>query len=115
MSHAHGAVKFEDGLVLFYEYSGTGDYVCTALKRTQAEVSRDWRSPANNAKCTCGASESVELMTDYARGLSWPGKACRRCMAITDGQFPLDTDGIERVAGIPAWAQGARAADGQHN
>lgn len=27
MSHANGAIKFNDGLIRYYEYDGTSDYV----------------------------------------------------------------------------------------
>lgn len=109
MSHATGAVQFIDGAVLFYEYNGTSDVVCTSLKRTLGEVGRDWRSPANDAKCTCGNdSEEVELMTFYAQGFHWGGRACRTCMAITKG---IDPDDMGYDNGTPQWALDAIAAD----
>ena len=90
---------------MHYEYNGTADIVCSALKRTYDELRRDWRSPANEARCTCGQpAEPVEMMTDYGAGYSWRGMACRRCMAITDGLMPLDSDDIEPTRGIPDWA-----------
>lgn len=106
MSHANGLVKFPDGEVMHFEYNGTCDIVCAALKRTYAELRRDWRSPANEAKCICEKEEPVEMMTDYGAGYSWNGKACRHCMAITEGLMPHDTDGIEVTRGIPEWSRG---------
>lgn len=106
MSHAHGMVKFSDGTVGFYEYDGTSDVVCTSVKATSEEVSRDWRSPANRAECTCGnESEPVEIMTYYGSGFHWNGKACRACLAITDGIMPYDCDDdVGLTDGIPSWA-----------
>lgn len=106
MSHANGLVRFPDGEVFHFEYDGTSDVVCTSLKRTYAEVRRDWRTPANQAQCTCGQPpEVVELTTDYGDGSAWPGKACRRCMAVTDGIFPDEPDPAAWTNGQPDWAK----------
>ena len=103
MSHAHGKVKFEDGTVLCYEYNGTVDLTCTALRRTHEEVSKHWRAD-NMAECTCGAApEKVRIMTDYGDGSSWDGTACRKCMAITGGINPDDAEDTYED-GIPDWA-----------
>jgi len=93
-----GAVRFSDGLILYYEYNGTSDIACSSLKKTRGEVERDWRSANNQATCSCGRSEPVELMSYYGGGFSWEGKACRYCMAITDGRVPEET-----YDGIPDW------------
>lgn len=93
MSHANGEAKFSDGTVMHFEYNGTSDVCRTALKPTYEEMQKDWRKPGNDADCKCGQpSEIVELSTDYGGGFSWPGKACRKCMAITDGLMPFDSD-----------------------
>jgi hypothetical protein len=84
MSHANGQVKFNDGLVLHYEYNGTCDVVCPALWRTNKEVWAHWRDQPDR-DCTCGHDEPVEIATDYGSGCYWTGRACRRCMVITDG------------------------------
>lgn len=107
MSHANGLVRFLDGEVLHFEYDGTNDTACSALKSTYSEIMRDWRRPANHAKCVCGgASEAITLTTDYGLGFSWHGRACRHCMAITEGLMPYDTEGVEIWHGVPEWAKG---------
>lgn len=93
MSHATGKVIFEDGEEFFYEYNGTCDIVCPALKKTREEVYRDWRSERNQKECTCGKpSEPVKISTEYGGGFSWSGKACRSCMAITTNLTPDDCE-----------------------
>lgn len=85
MSHSTGEARFEDGEILFFEMNNTVDQACTALKRTHDEISRDWRSEANCAKCTCGAPGEPVVLVDSATGEDklWDSTACRRCMAIT--------------------------------
>jgi hypothetical protein len=100
MSHANGLVKFSDGEVMHFEYNGTSDLACTALKRTYKELLADWRTERNMAVCRCDKAESVEMATDYGSGSGWQGKACRVCMAITDGIDPDETDDF------PEWANG---------
>lgn len=105
MSHANGLVRFPDGEVMHFEYDGTSDIVCRSLKRTYPELKRDWRTAANQADCNCGQpAEKVEMFTDYGRGFSWEGKACRRCMAVTDATMPFDTD-VAVWDRVPEWAK----------
>lgn len=84
MSHAVGAVRFDDGKILYYEYDGTSDVAIAKLYETRDEVYENWReSPP--AHCTCGKTEPVRIMTTYGGGSAWDGRACRHCRAITDG------------------------------
>ena len=102
MSHAHGKVKFEDGTVLYYEYDGTVDLACTALRSSRKEVSEHWRAD-NMAECECGSPpEKVRIAADYGNGFSWDGAACRGCMSITGGIEPKYADNFED--GMPGWA-----------
>lgn len=105
MSHAHAQCRFPDGLILHFEYNGTGDFCTTALRRTEVEVSEHWRAD-NEAECRCGQpSEPVELTTIYGRGFRWHGKACRGCMAIVGGRdpYPDDDEAGEAVDGVADW------------
>jgi hypothetical protein len=82
-------------LVLHFEYNGTSDVCLTALYRTHEEMHEHWRSWAEK-KCTCGKDEPVRIYTDYAMGFSYNGRACRYCMAITDGiECNEDSDDYE--------------------
>lgn len=106
MSHEYGKARFADGTIFHFEYDGTADVVCSALRLSDVEVAEHWRED-NTAKCTCGKpSEPVRLMTFFGSGWSWDGKACRSCMAVTDGLRPLDTDEdiINEEDGVPEWA-----------
>jgi len=88
MSHAIGAVRFEDGKILYYEYNGTTDVVIDKLYETQDEVLENWRKYPD-ANCGCGNDEPVRIMSTYGDGFAWDGRACRNCYAITDG-FTVD-------------------------
>lgn len=107
MSHAYGKARFQDGEILHFEYNGTSDMCCRSLKRTPSEVQKDWRSERNQCHCECGhAPEPCRLYTDYGDGHHWDGSACRRCMAIVDGAWPLDSEEeeIRYEDGRPDWA-----------
>jgi len=92
MSHTLGTAEFRDGVIVYFEFNGTVDVACTALKSTAHEVERDWRTAANSAKCSCGNSEPVKLRSDFGCGQEWQAMACRSCMAITDGLRPSEPE-----------------------
>lgn len=101
MSHSTGAVRFEDGEVMYYEYDGTADIVCSALG-TREEVSENWRKPQNDRTCSCGKkSEPVEIMSTYGGGFYWNGMACRKCKSITGGYAPYGYGYEESDAELP--------------
>jgi hypothetical protein len=93
MSHADGAVKFPDGIIMYYEYNGTVDFVIPRLYTTKEEMEANWRSANHDYvfnNCTCGQmAEPVEILSMYGGGFWWNGKACRTCMTITEGFEPL--------------------------
>ena len=98
MSHSLGQIKFKDGKIMYFEYNGTCDVVCTRLYKTKDDVNKHWRKD-NNRECLCGnESEDVEIATIYGKGYYWYGKACRKCNAITEGVEPLNS-----YAGLPEW------------
>jgi hypothetical protein len=84
MSHAYGQVKFKDDCILHFEYNGTDDFVINCLYKTKKEVYDNWRT-YNTKKCNCGKDEEVEISTDYGNGTTWEGRACKYCMAFTEG------------------------------
>lgn len=109
MSHAMGAVRFQDGTLLYYEYNGTSDTVISKLYASEQEVRDNWRS-WTHAGCHCGGDEPVEIMSTYGGGGWWRGRACRTCMAVTSGLVPfyddvshIQEDGWEHE-GFPAWS-----------
>lgn len=88
MSHASGQIKFEDGLVLHYEYDGTSDVCRPNLFDTNEDMQRYWRDYTfYNRKCECGGDEEVEISTTYGNGSVWDGRACRQCKCITKGAY----------------------------
>lgn len=87
MSHSMGEIEFKDGTVLYFEYNGTCDIVINCLWKTKEEVSDNWRKYKENT-CDCGRDEPVEIYSYYGGGFSWSGRACRHCMALTEGLDP---------------------------
>lgn len=81
MSHAHGTVEFEDGIIMHYEFDGTSDIAISYLYDTKEEVSENWRS-FKRASCQCGNDEPITIKADYAEGLEWNSRACRKCKSI---------------------------------
>lgn len=110
MSHANGQVRFQDGLILHFEYNGTSDVCISNLRDTNEEVWSHWRQQ-EWLKCDCGRDEEVEIANDYGDG-SWSpnGKACRHCRAITFDPFPAymydnESGVIQELDGLPDWWQ----------
>lgn len=92
MSHVYGKVEFEDGECLYYEYSGTGDFIINPLFLDEKMVSDTWRrdrTEAEGSSCGC-VGEPVVISTSYGNGFSWKGHACRSHMKITEGFEPFD-------------------------
>lgn len=87
MSHASGAVKFNDDTIKFCEYNGAADVVCSRLYDTKEEMNEHWRKD-NDANCNCGKDERVRIMNTYGGGMNWNGRACKKCMAVTNGFYP---------------------------
>lgn len=81
MSHAKAVVKFSDGTVLFGEYDGTSDIVCSRLCDSLEEVYLSWRT-ADNTKCNCGKEEPVSYFTDYGGGFYIDAIACKQCKSV---------------------------------
>jgi len=90
MSHASGAVRFNDGAILYFEYNGTSDVCIPPLWETQEEVIKHWRADDPRWGCVCdvGAWEEVEIMSTYGGGFYWRGRACRGCNTLVDGLIP---------------------------
>ncbi len=82
MSHAIGAIKFQDGAVRFYEYNGTSDLVIGRHYATTEEVHNNWRNHTE-PKCQHNKEEDVSIYADYASGIYMKGKACKCCGSLT--------------------------------
>jgi len=111
MSHATGLVKFNDGLIMWYEYDGTSDICLSRLYHTKEELSANWRTVDGQRFCSCGKDEPVGIYADYGVGSYWSGRACRFCHAITDGIMPFDenlNDLPGYADGVPAWVKKER-------
>jgi hypothetical protein len=100
MSHAYGRVRFDDGTVLHFEYDGTSDVCISTLRTSRKEVWDHWRDQGWN-RCTCGRDQPVEIAEDYGGGQWWAGRACRHCMAITDGLREPEDEPTH--TGLPDW------------
>lgn len=106
MSHAYGQCRFGDGLVLHFEYNGTGSYPTTSLRDTEEDVTAHWRQ-GNMSKCTCGKGEPVVLATAYGAGMSCESTACRYCRAISGDVFEIDC----WEDGLPDWWMSEQSAE----
>lgn len=103
MSHALGAVKFQDNTIRYYEYDGTADVVYPDLYETPKEVWDNWRKPHSMARCACGRNEDAEVFTSYGGGFYMYGKACKMCNKVD--LDPYDAKRLERnwAEGIDPW------------
>jgi hypothetical protein len=103
MSNALGAVRFQNGKVMFYEYGGTADVCSPTLRETPELVSQFWRQRGPGKSWddikACTHAEDVTIWSGYGGGFYWPGKACQTCALITDNHNPYEDD---HIAG-PAW------------
>lgn len=94
MSNANGAVRFNDGAVMFYEYQGTSDVCNPILRKTLSDVSHWWRKHDEEAHARWKAckhdGEEVTIYSDYGGGFCWPGRACRECSCITQNTMPWE-------------------------
>lgn len=116
MSHAQGAVKFDDGLVMFYEYDGTADVVLPKLRKTMEEVETHWRKGEYwEASYACThAPEHVVIATNYGFGSSWHGTACRICETVIDSgldQYGSPVDKLHQRE-LPLWFYGSINTEG---
>lgn len=112
MSHASGAVRFNDGLVMFYEYNGTCDVCISHLYETMQGVMDNWRK-SEWMDCNCSeGEEAVEVYSSYGGGFSFSGEACKKCKSLNHvGGSPFDTsidnkrtpDQKPWEAGYPDW------------
>ena len=103
MSHGYGQVRFEDGLVLHFEYNGTADIVYPALWDSMREVTEHWRAAdVDFSYCGC-AGESVEACSTY-NGCHWEATACREHRRYVEPRMACDLDVDPFKCGLPAWA-----------
>lgn len=99
MSHAYGEIIKDGKTVAHFEYNGTVDLVQPILYATAQEVSDNWRKGSPREECKCPEQgEDVLIYTNYGYGYYWPGKACLKCMMVTDGIDPYE---CERKEGHP--------------
>lgn len=88
-------VEFADGLRAYGLFDATIDKCIPMLFPTQDAAWNKYysadglgaaRKEMNAAVCACKHDEPVTLTTWFGdEPESWPGRACRTCMAVTDG------------------------------
>lgn len=107
MGLSWGAVKFEDGLILYCLYQNTADVMQRTLYAYEdvREIFAGNRIFQGASVCKCGRDEPVEILSDYADGYYWSGRACRLCRIITQNQspYPLYSYGSEPIEAGPDW------------
>lgn len=91
MGHIDGTVTFKDGLVLHFEYNGVSNVCIPNLYHTIDELDKHWRMDRWTV-CTCNRDEEVIIYSKYDDGFDWYGRACRYCMAMTEGLDPDYSD-----------------------
>lgn len=89
MSHATGAIKFNDGEIRYYEYDGTSDVVLSHHYATSELVHENWRK-GEWLRCNCGGEEPVSIYTDYGGGFYIDGKACKKCCSVQSNEADFD-------------------------
>lgn len=102
MGNAVGQVRFPDGEILFFLYSGTVDSANSRLWKDEFEFYDHWQGD-HSQRCICGNSQEVDLATNYGSGIQWRGEACKRCGAITGGYEPHDNEYSYPKEGLPGW------------
>lgn len=103
MSHASGAVRFKDGTVKFYEYDGTADVCISHLYDHMQGVADNWRE-GEWMECKCPEGmEDVEIYSSYGDGFTFPGKACRKCLAVYGGCHDEENYYEKQLGGEPQW------------
>ncbi len=91
MSHSSGYVLFKDGTKFYYEYNGTADVVLPKLWKTMQEVTDHWREEEPfDKECICKQDEEVIMYTRYGNGWYFPGRACKKCMLVTNSPSPYE-------------------------
>lgn len=93
MSHAMGALKFNDGTIRYYEYDGTSDIVLSHHYETPKEVSENWRQ-GEWYNCNCGKEAPVSIFSSYRGSFYIEGQACKNCNSVRSDID--DFDKIER-------------------
>lgn len=100
MGRAMGKVRFiNDNKMAWFMYNATSDY---AYPRLFDNYENFYKIAWVNGEgydyleddsiphtCTCGEDEEIEIYESYGDGMLWKGRACRRCMVITEN---LDSD-----------------------
>lgn len=127
MSSTIGKIKFSDGLILYgIFYTGCDGTMLRKLFQNRKDtwndeygfkVSFDDMPETINEHhtCDCGDDEDVVIATDYGNGLHWQGRACRKCMVITQNFVPffcletppfcscIEKDIWAATDGLPEW------------
>lgn len=97
MSHSLGAIKFQDGIIRYYEYDGTSDIVISHHYATAQEVFDNWRNH-KWLDCKCVNNEPVSIYTSYGDGYYIDGSACKKCNSVQSNEMffhiiePYETD-----------------------
>jgi hypothetical protein len=92
LSHSEARFIFPDGVILYGEYNGTSDVMCSMMFWTQEEMKALWRNQENKS-CSCGEpSEPCIAFTHYGGGFYWDASACRSCMTFEGPSMPLYYD-----------------------
>ena len=96
-------VRFDDGLIAYGCWQTSTDSMWAGLMAAKP----DWPTPRFWNDCSCGKDEAVVLFCLIHPG-TWEGRACRHCMALTEGRGGWPEDGGEPLVGYveceaPPW------------
>ncbi|MNL91055.1 hypothetical protein D3C81_07830 [compost metagenome] len=110
MSFAGGQVRFEDGVIKYFQYDGTSDFCIPNLYDTHKELMANWNKDKTQECNHVSSDERVEIYSDYADGAHWYGTACRKCNLLINGLDPLNLKSEEYeipfyTSGKPYWVE----------
>lgn len=111
MSHSSAEFHFADGTILFGEYNGTVDIMCTGMFKNPEDRDEAWREQVWS-RCNCGRpAEPCIAVVTFGEPWGWQGAACRHCMLFTGPHSPYDVENFEGKPAIDAAVERLKSSD----
>lgn len=78
MSNSFAKVRFQDGTIKYAYYNTTSDILGEKLFNDTDSVQNTHETISCNHQ-----EEPIEIAQHYGKGMTWSGRACRKCGYIT--------------------------------